>query len=396
MTTPITTTATTPTIDDSPTEADATPSDKVDATTPPAQKQSTSDQYFTPKKPLPKKTLRLHFQTDDVWDRMAGMPNEGISVSEIAYNSAEDNYAITSGGLFTGYAPNAISYAPWTPTRFNIGIDYTRVEAVEYSNGTLHREHTPSFSLDFLHTPFLVREHSVTGTMSTAQFNDMQEDFRSGSDGFNTSSPDCGNVSLDTIDDCYEAYAEWMNENRDAGEQFNDMIQNLGNGYDITDDFSGAYNQGAYRQVNALSLAATIWLGGETRNYGKPFGILDSGHIGLTGSATYFVGDPFVTNFYAGLGVQAEVALLSYYAIKATSGDRPPPVLDLVGHMGFNAYRGYSEDSGFYGYSFWGHAYAGVGLKLIVPPPMKGWPTRYYENAAYRDIISLDPEKLGF
>lgn len=396
MATPITASATTPTIETTSVETEPTPTNNAITEAAPTTQKADSDSYFAPKKPLPKKTLRLHFQTDDLWDRMAGMPNEGITVSKIAYNSAEDNYSITSGGLFTGYAPNAISYAPWTPTRFNIGIDYTRIEAVEYSNGTLHREHTPSFSLDFLHTPFVVREHSVTGSMSTAQFEEMQEDFRSGSDGFNTSAPDCGNVGLDTIDDCYEAYAEWMNENRDASEQFNAMIQNLGNGYDVADDFSGAYNRGAYHQVNALTLAATIWLGGETRNYGNAFGILDSGHIGLTGSATYFVGDPFVTNFYAGLGVQAEVALLSHYAIKAYPGDRPPPVLDLVGHVGFNAYRGYSEGSGFYGYSFWGHAYAGVGLKLIVPPPMKGWPKRYYDNAAYTDIISLDPKKLGF
>lgn len=354
------------------------------------------DQYVQPKKPLPKKSIRFHFQTDNVWDRMAGMPNEGITLSGLEYNAADDTMSYTSGGLVTGYAPNAIDYAVWTPTRFNVGIDYTRIEAVEYSDGTLYREHTPSFSLDLLHTPFMVQDHSVTGTLSTAQLDAMRADFESGSDDFDTTSPDCSDVDLMSIDDCYEDYAEWLNQNRDAGEQFNDMIQNLGKGYDVTEDLSGAYNQSAYRQVDPLTLAATLWLGGETRNYGKTLGVLDSGHIGVTGSLTYFLGDPFVTNFYAGLGVQAEAAFLSFYGVKATSGVRPPPVLDLVGHMGFNAYKGYSKDLGFYGYSFFGHAYAGVGLKLTIPPPMKGWPTRYYENSSYTDVSNLDHEKLGF
>jgi hypothetical protein len=64
--------------------------------------------------------------------------------------------------------------------------------------------------------------------------------------------------------------------------------------------------------------------------------------------------------------------------------------------MGINASRGYTKDLGFNGYSFFGQAYAGAGLKLTFPPPKKGWAQRYYDNASYIDSGSLDHEKIGY
>jgi hypothetical protein len=86
----------------------------------------------------------------------------------------------------------------------------------------------------------MIQDHSVTATMSGAQFHTMEDEIRSTTGGVDTTAPDCSDITLGSARECYDDYAEWINQNRTAGEQFNDMIQNLGNGYDIAKDFSGA------------------------------------------------------------------------------------------------------------------------------------------------------------
>lgn len=166
----------------------------------------------------------------------------------------------------------------------------------------------------------------------------------------------------------FEALEEWVNS-ADAGfSSIPWILSNMFRNYHPEDDYYTEYVRSEAYPIQTTNLDTQLCLESSVWDYQKSFNFFHSGKACLEGSAVYFGGRPFDSNFYLGAGPYFEHTLLSYHGGLFRKNYLPPALsLSTFAYAKMQYFNGFDLEDGFDDNNRFVTANIGLGVRATLP-----------------------------